>query len=80
MLVFSLSVAAFVVPLLVGGGAGGRLLPVLMYQQITIAQDWAFGSAIGVILLATSIGTLVAGNRTIRSMRLGRVLGDGFTG
>ena len=80
ILVFSLTVAAFVVPLLVGGSAAGRFLPVLMYQQITVAQNWAFGGAIGVVLLVTSMASIAVGNRDIRAAKLGRVVGEGFGG
>jgi putative spermidine/putrescine transport system permease protein len=80
ILVFSLTVAAFVVPLLVGGSVAGRFLPVLMYQQITIAQNWAFGAAIGAILLATSMTSIALANRAVRSAKLGRILGERFSG
>ena len=78
VVVFSLSVAAYVVPALVGGASRGRFLPVLMYQQITIAQNWGFGAALGIILLATSIATIAAGSRMVRSAKVGRVMGAGF--
>jgi len=78
IVVFSLSVAAYVVPALVGGASRGQFLPVLMYQQIAIAQNWGFGAAIGVILLATSIVTIGLGNRVARAGRIGRVMSDGF--
>jgi putative spermidine/putrescine transport system permease protein len=80
ILVFSLTVAAFVVPLLVGGRVAGRFLPVLMYQQITIAQNWAFGAAIGAILLATSMTSIALANRAVRAANLGRVLTERFGG
>jgi putative spermidine/putrescine transport system permease protein len=80
ILVFSLTVAAFVVPLLVGGGAAGRFLPVLMYQQITVAQNWAFGGAIGVVLLVTSMASIAVGDRAVRAAKLGRVVREGFGG
>lgn len=80
ILVFSLTVAAFVVPLLVGGSVAGRFLPVLMYQQITIAQNWAFGAAIGVILLATSMTSIALANRAVRAAKLGRVMSERFSG
>lgn len=80
ILVFSLTLASFIVPLLVGGAVGGRFLGVLMYQQITIAQDWGFGAAIGVVLLATASLAIAVGNRVVRGARLGRVMGDGFGG
>jgi putative spermidine/putrescine transport system permease protein len=65
-LVFSLTMAAYVVPAIVGGPWRGRFLPVLLYQQITIAQDWSFGAAIGVILLVASLATIAAGNWLVR--------------
>ena len=80
ILVFSLTVAAFVVPLLVGGSVAGTFLPVLMYQQITIAQNWAFGAAIGAILLATSMAGIALANRAVRTAKLGRVMGERFSG
>ena len=80
ILVFSLTVAAFVVPLLVGGSVAGKFLPVLMYQQITIAQNWAFGAAIGAILLATSITSIALANRAVRAAKLGRVMAERFGG
>lgn len=75
-LVFSLTVAAYVVPALVGGTWRGRFLPVQMYQQITIAQDWGFGAAIGMVLLVASVVTLAAVNRAIRATNVGRVMRD----
>lgn len=78
MVVFSLTVAAFVVPELVGGTTRGQFLPVLLYQQITIAQNWGFGAAIAVVLLVTSLLTIALGNRLARSGRLGRVMREGY--
>lgn len=65
-LVFSLTMAAYVVPAIVGGPWRGRFLAVLLYQQMTIAQDWSFGAAIGVILLIASLATIGIGNWVIR--------------
>ena len=78
IVVFSLTVSAYVVPALVGGSVRGRFLPVLMYQQITLAQNWGFGAAIGVILLVTAVAAMAAGHRAARAARIGRVLGEGF--
>jgi putative spermidine/putrescine transport system permease protein len=78
IVVFSLTVAAFVVPELVGGASRGRFLPVLLYQQITIAQNWGFGAAIGMVLLVTSLGTIALGSRLARSGRLARVMSEGY--
>ena len=66
ILVFSLTSASFVVPLLVGGSSGSRFLPVLMYQQFTVAQNWGFGSAIALILLVTATTAMLAANRLVR--------------
>lgn len=65
-LVFSLTAAAYVVPALVGGTRRGQFLPVQMYQQITISQDWSFAAAIGVILLITTSLTVAAGQHVAR--------------
>lgn len=66
-LVFSITIAAYVVPALVGGTWRGLFLPVQMYQQMTIAQDWGFGAAIGVILLVVSTLVLLIGQRAVRA-------------
>ena len=67
---FSLTAAGFVIPRLVGGAVGGRFRPVLMYQQITVMQNWRFGAAIGVVLLAASLLTVAAG--AVRAIGQGR--------
>lgn len=78
MLVFSMTVAAYVVPAIVGGTWRGRFLPVLMYQQITISQDWGFGAVIGVVLLTSSLATLAIGNRLVARSRAGVLMRDDF--
>ena len=79
VLVFSLTVAAFVVPLLVGGSVGQRFVSVLMYQNISVTQNWYFGAAIGMILLVTSVLTITLGTRLFKSLRIGRVVSESFT-
>jgi ABC-type spermidine/putrescine transport system permease subunit I len=37
-----------------------------MYQQFTVAQNWGFGSAIALILLATATSAMFAANRLVR--------------
>jgi putative spermidine/putrescine transport system permease protein len=78
VLIFSLTVAAFVVPLLVGGAAGDRFVSVLMYQNISVTQNWHFGAAIGTVLLVTSVLAMTLGTRFLKSARIGRVVSDGF--
>ena len=75
---FSLTAAGFVIPGLVGGAAGSRFAAVLMYQQITATQNWRFGAAIGVLLLAVSVLAVAGGMRIARRLRTGRVLSDTF--
>jgi putative spermidine/putrescine transport system permease protein len=80
ILVFSLTSASFVVPLLVGGPVGSRFLPVLMYQQFTIAQNWGFAAAIAVVLLVTASLAVLAAQRMLRASALGRLLPEGHHG
>jgi putative spermidine/putrescine transport system permease protein len=80
ILIFSLTSASFVVPLLVGGRAGSRFLPVLMYQQFTVARNWGLAAAMAVVLLATSTLTVVAANRLLRASAPGRLAEEGDGG
>ncbi|WP_158932638.1 ABC transporter permease [Acidisphaera sp. S103] len=50
ILVFSLSISAFVTPSLIGG-AQVRLMPTVIYQQAMALLDWPFGAAIAFIML-----------------------------
>lgn len=77
-LVFSLTMAAYVVPAIIGGPWRGRFLPVLLYQQMTIARDWGFGAAIAVVLLAASIATIAIGQRMAAASRAGVLIREGF--
>jgi ABC-type spermidine/putrescine transport system permease subunit I len=36
-----------------------------MYQQFTVAQNWGFGSAIAMILLATATAAVLAAHRLV---------------
>ena len=49
-----------------------------MYQQITGTQNWRFGAAIGVLLLAASVLAVAGGLRVASRLRAGRVLSDAF--
>jgi putative spermidine/putrescine transport system permease protein len=80
ILVFSLTSASFVVPLLVGGSMGSRFLSVLMYQQFTIARNWGLAAAMAVVLLATSTLTVVAASRLLRASAPGRLAQEGHDG
>ena len=50
LLVFSLSIAAYVTPQLLGGPSL-MLLSTMVFQQIMVVLDWGFGAAISVVLL-----------------------------
>lgn len=54
VLVFSLSMSAYVTPALMGG-ANVPVMPVVAYDQINNLLQWTFGSAISYVLLATTI-------------------------
>ena len=77
-LVFSVTMAAYVAPAIVGGAWRGRFLTVLLYQQMTIAQDWAFGAAIGVVLLAASLAAIALGNALARASKAGALMREEF--
>jgi putative spermidine/putrescine transport system permease protein len=65
ILVFSLSISAYVTPSLIGG-ARNPVMATLIYQQGVSLLNWPFGAAISFVLLAT-VMFLVAG-----ILRLGR--------
>jgi putative spermidine/putrescine transport system permease protein len=51
ILVFCLSIGSFVTVLLLGK-TSTMILPLLIYQQLTVGSDWPFAAAMGVVLLA----------------------------
>jgi len=57
ILVFTLTIGSFVTVLLLGKNAT-MVLPVLIYQQLTVASDWPFAAAMGVTLLGLISGLL----------------------
>lgn len=50
ILCFTLSIGSFVTVLLLGKNST-MILPLLIYQQLTVASDWPFAAAMGVTLL-----------------------------
>ncbi len=70
LLVFILGVGFFITPALMGG-PGDALIATLINREIELATNWAFGSAMAVVLLATTLlGFLVY----YRLFGLGRLL------
>src|SRR5689334_18049030 len=59
LLVFSLAISSFVVPVLLGGFKV-QVLPMIVYEQVLSVFDWPFGAANAFVLLIISIA-LIAG-------------------
>jgi putative spermidine/putrescine transport system permease protein len=69
MLVFSLTIAAYVTPALLGGPSL-LILPTLIYQQVMVVLDWSFGAAMAAILLAASVLVLLVYQRVLALNRV----------
>lgn len=67
LLVFALSISAYVTPFLMGG-TDVLTLPMLIYQQVSASFNPNFAGALGVILLAVSLAVVVAYNRVLASL------------
>ncbi len=78
VLVFAATVAAFIVPLIVGGKIGFLFLSVMVYEQMNTIQNWAFGSAIAVILLAASVTLVTVYSSLVRRSKIGVVMSEKF--
>jgi putative spermidine/putrescine transport system permease protein len=59
LLVFSLAISSFVVPVLLGGFKV-YVLPIIVYEQILALFEWPFGAATALILLVLSLA-IIAG-------------------
>jgi putative spermidine/putrescine transport system permease protein len=62
MLVFSLTVAAFVTPALMGGPSL-VVLSTLIYQTMTVTLEWGFGAAVATILLVVATALFLVSQR-----------------
>ncbi len=69
MLVFSLTIAAYVTPALLGGPSL-LILPTLIYQQVIVVLDWSFGAATAAILLFASVVVIMAYQRVLALNRV----------
>lgn len=67
-LVFTLSVSAYVTPALLGG-AGYRVIPTFVAQQILVLLNWPLGSAIAVVLVLVTLAA-VTGHQALLGTRL----------
>jgi putative spermidine/putrescine transport system permease protein len=68
MLVFALTVAAFVTPALMGGPSL-IVLSTLIYQQMTVTLEWGFGAAVAAILLGVTTGLFLVYQRVLGVVR-----------
>lgn len=65
LIVFVSALGYFVVPQLLGDNGSGRFLS--QYTSFYIANgEWGYGSAIGVVLLLLTLGTLIVAARAVR--------------
>src|SRR4029077_9045649 len=67
LLVFALSISAYVTPFLMGG-TDVQTLPMLIYQQVSSSFNPNFAGALGVILLAVSPPVVVPYNKVLGSL------------
>jgi putative spermidine/putrescine transport system permease protein len=68
MLVFALTVAAFVTPALMGGPSL-IVLSTLIYQQMTVTLEWGFGAAVATVLLVVTTGLFLVYQRVLGVVR-----------
>jgi putative spermidine/putrescine transport system permease protein len=64
LLVFALSISAYVTPILLGGFQI-MTLPILIYQQISANFNVGFAAALGIVLLLISLALVIAYNRAL---------------
>lgn len=66
ILTFTLTIGSFVTVMLIGNNST-MLLPLLIYQRLTVASDWHSAAALGIILLAVVLAILWLQARLLRS-------------
>jgi spermidine/putrescine transport system permease protein len=66
--VFVLSIGNFVTPALLGGGKF-QMIGNLVYDQFLTANDWPFGAALSMFLIAIMLGLLALQNRSSRAAK-----------
>jgi len=74
VIVFSLSVSAFVTPSILGG-TRVKLLATFIYDQIVSLLNWPYGAAIGFVLIGVSTALLLAFSRLLRRSHAEIVVG-----
>jgi ABC-type spermidine/putrescine transport system permease subunit I len=76
ILTFSVGIASFLVPLLIGGPIGQRFLGVIIYQAMNLNQNWSLGAVEALVLLTCSLLIVLGYGRVVRSSRVGVVMND----
>lgn len=74
VLSFTLAIGSFVTVMLLGNTAT-MVLPLLVYQQLTVAADWPFAAALGISLLAIIVVLLGLQQALLRRKVLAQVAG-----
>ncbi|MBL5872680.1 ABC transporter permease [Bacillus sporothermodurans] len=72
VLVFSLSMSAYVTPALMGG-ENVPVMPVVLYDQINNLLKWTFGSALSYVLLATTLLLVLVFTRSMEKSKFKEV-------
>ncbi|MCW5731408.1 MAG: ABC transporter permease [Alphaproteobacteria bacterium] len=67
-LVFCLCMGSFVTVMLMGDNST-LVLPILIYQQLTVASDWPLAASIGIVLTATVVAFLAVQSSLIGAER-----------
>ena len=67
MLVFMLSISAFVTPRLMGGGRV-FVLATEVYEEATVTLNWPLAAALSILLLTLFSGIVVLYQRVLRSL------------
>ena len=71
LLVFVPALGSFLAPDILGGNRRLMIGP-LIQQQFSTARDWAFGSALSVVLMALVLAALALGARRRTPLEVGR--------
>jgi putative spermidine/putrescine transport system permease protein len=69
VIVFTMSMAAYTTPALLGG-AQSRVLSYMVYQQNTAVLNWPFGSAMGLLMVIATIAIVMIYTRAMSSGKL----------
>lgn len=79
IIVYTSVIAAFIIPLMVGGDWGKRFISVMMYTHINVTQNWSFAAAIAMVLIITSLTIIIVSSRIVKSLKLGVLISEKFT-